>query len=107
MCIRVHLCVVCAFVQCLGRPGDGLGALELKLGGCEGGEAHAVPSWRRVCSSGSHPLHVYIFKQEPDCTKEHFPNAGPSGWDKQQALSTRVRTVHTESTGRRLRRGES
>lgn len=50
---------------------------------------------------------VYIFKQEPDCTKEHFPNAGPSGWDKQQALSTRVRTVHTESTGRRLRRGES
>lgn len=50
MCIRVHLCVVCAFVQCLGRPGDGLGALELKLGGCEGGEARAVPSWRRVCS---------------------------------------------------------
>lgn len=38
---------------------------------------------------------IYIFKQEPDCTKEHFPNAGPSGWDKQQALSTRVRTRHT------------
>lgn len=50
---------------------------------------------------------VFTFLNKNQIAPEHFPNAIPSGWDKEQALSTRVRTVHSENTGRRHRRGES
>lgn len=67
----MYICVwVCALVQCLGRPGDGFGfpgaevKAAVKVGNHIPSPVRGVPVLKEVTGSS-----IYIFKQEPDCTR--------------------------------------